>query len=194
MKKLFVLGIALFFCLFFAGCSWVTAPPIIPDNGGMDEYDPQFISLLNELDTPSKLMRYLKDSTQYGIHIGIYTPYEFFLKKEGDCVDFAIFGCYVLHYHDYNVYSVPIFFLNESSGHLLNVFEYKDMDADWYWGSTMDKYGVINVSSLFSSVSPVLNSIEACVNSYIDFLGDSYTLASYEVNPWNYCGYRTMDR
>jgi len=43
MKKLFVLGIALFFCLFFAGCSWVTTPPIIPDNGGMDEYDPQFI-------------------------------------------------------------------------------------------------------------------------------------------------------
>jgi len=92
MKKLFVLGIALFFCLFFVGCSWVTAPPIIPDNGGMD------------------------------------------------------------------------------------------------------KYGVIDVSSLFSSVSPALDSIEACVNSYIDFLGDSYDLTSYEVNPWNYCGYRTIDR
>ena len=65
MKKIFVLGIALFFCLFFVGCSWVTAPTIIPDNGGMDEYDSQFISLLNELDTPSKLMNYLKDSTQY---------------------------------------------------------------------------------------------------------------------------------
>ena len=35
MKELFVLGIALFFCLFFVGCSWVTAPPIIPDNGGI---------------------------------------------------------------------------------------------------------------------------------------------------------------
>jgi hypothetical protein len=58
----------------------------------------------------------------------------------------------------------------------------------------MDKYGVIDVSSLFSSVSPALNSIEACVNSYIDFLGDSYTLARYEVHPWNYCGYRTMAR
>jgi len=42
MKKLFVLGIALFFCLFFVGCSRVTTPPIISDNGGMDEYDPQF--------------------------------------------------------------------------------------------------------------------------------------------------------
>jgi len=62
------------------------------------------------------------------------------------------------------------------------------------WGSTLDKYGVIDVSSLFGSVSPALNSIEACVNSYIDLLGDSYTLASYEVRPWNYCGYRTMAR
>ncbi|GAI97733.1 unnamed protein product [marine sediment metagenome] len=68
------------------------------------------------------------------------------------------------------------------------------MDVDWYWGATMDKYGVINVKSLFSSVSPALDSIEACVNSYIDFLGDSYALASYEVNSWNYCGYRSKAR
>jgi PBP1b-binding outer membrane lipoprotein LpoB len=32
MKKLFVLGIALFLCLFFVGCSRVTTPPVIPDN------------------------------------------------------------------------------------------------------------------------------------------------------------------
>ena len=38
MKKLFVLGIVLFFCLFFVGCSWITTPPVIPDNGGMEEY------------------------------------------------------------------------------------------------------------------------------------------------------------
>jgi len=36
--------------------------------------------------------------------------------------------------------------------------------------------------------------IKSCVNFYIEFLGDSYTLASYKVNSWNYCGYRTIDR
>ena len=187
MKKLFVLGIALFFCLFFVGCSWVITPTIIPDNGGMDEYDSQFISLLDKLKTPSELLNFLS-TCHYKEHNGAYTPYEFSIKKEGDCVDFGIFNCYVLHYHDYNVYSVPVFFLNdyESAGHLLTVFEYKDTDADWYWGSTLDKYGVIGVSSLFPSVSPALNSIEACVNAYIDFLGGFYALASYEVNPWNY--------
>jgi hypothetical protein len=193
MKKLFVLGMVLFFCLFFVGCSRVTTPPIIPDNGGMDEYDSQFISLLDKLNTPLKLLNFLS-TCHYKEHDSAYTPYEFYIGKEGDCVDFGIFSCYVLHYHDYNVYSVPIFFLNESAGHLLTVFEYKDTDADWYWGSTMDKYGVIDVSSLFSSVSTALDSIKACVNSYIDFLGDSYTLASYEVHPWNYCSYRTITR
>jgi len=195
MKKLFVLGIVLFFCLFFGGCSWVTIPPIIPDNGGMDEYDPQFISLLNELNTPLKLLNFLS-TCNYKEHDDTYTPYEFYIKKEGDCVDFGIFNCYVLHYHDYNVYSVPVFFLNdyESAGHLLTIFEYKDTDDDWYWGSTLDKYGVIDVSSFLSSVSLALNSIEACVDAYMDFLGDSYALASYEVNPWNYCGYRAMAR
>lgn len=193
MKKLFVLGIALFFCLFFTGCIWVTPPTIIPDNGGMDEYDSQFISLLNELNTPLELLFYLS-TCHYKNHDGAYTPYEFYIKGEGDCVDFGIFSCYVLHYHDYNVYSVPVFFLNESAGHLLTIFEYKDTDADWYSGSRMDKYGIIDVSSLISSVVTPLDSIEACVNFYIDILGDSYTLASYEVHPWNYCGYRTTAR
>ena len=191
MKKLFILTTVLFFCLFFVGCSWVTTPTVIPDNGGMDEYDPQFISLLNELNTPLKLLNFLS-TCHYKEHDGVYTPYEFYIGEEGDCIDFGIFSCYVLHYHDYIVYSIPIFFLNESVGHLLTVFEYKDTDTDWYWGSTLDKYGVIDVSCLFSSVSTDLDSIEACVNSYVDFLGDSYTLASYEVYPWNYWGYRAM--
>jgi len=193
MKKLFVLGIALFFCLFFVGCSCVTTPPIIPDNGGMDEYDSQFISLLDKLNTPLELLFFLS-TCHYEEHDGAYTLYEFSIGKEGDCVDFGIFNCYVLHYHDYNVYSVPIFFLNESAGHLLTVFEYKDTDADWYWGSKLDKYGVIDVSCLFSSVSTVLDSIEDCVDLYIGWWGDTYTLESYEVNPWNYCGYRAIDR
>ena len=193
MKKLFVLVMVLFFCLFYAGCSWVTIPPVIPDNGGMDEYDSEFISLLNELNTPLKLLNFLS-TCHYKEHDGAYTPYEFYNKREGDCVDFSIFSCYILHYHDYKVYSVSIFFLNESEGHLLTIFEYKDTDTDWYLGPRIDKYGVIDVSSLFTSVSMALDSIEACVNSYVEFLGDTYTLASYEVNPWNYCGYRTTGR
>ena len=152
-----------------------------------------FISLLDKLNTPLELITFLS-TCHYEKHDSIYTPYEFYIKKEGDCVDFGIFNCYVLHYHDYNVYSVPIFFLNESSGHLLTVFEYKDTDADWYWGSRMDKYGIIDVSSLISSVSTPLDSIEDCVDLYMGWWGDTYTLASYEVHPWNYCGYRTIAR
>ena len=88
MKKLFVLVMVLFFCLFFAGCSWITTPPIIPDNGGMDEYDSQFISLLDKLNTPLELFIFLS-TCQYKEHDGAYTPYEFYIKKEGDCVVFV---------------------------------------------------------------------------------------------------------
>ena len=55
-KKLFVLGIVLFFCLFLVGCNWIITPTIISDNGGMDEYDPQVIALLDKLNTPLKLL------------------------------------------------------------------------------------------------------------------------------------------
>ena len=58
----------------------------------------------------------------------------------------------------------------------------------------MDKYGVIDVWSLISSVSTPLDSIEACVDLYMSWWGNTYTLASYEVHPWNYCGYRAKDR
>jgi len=178
---------------FFVGCSWVTPPLFIPDNGGMDEYDSQFISLLDKLKNPQKLLNFLS-TCHYEEHDGAYTPYEFYIGKERDCVDFSIFSCYVLHYHDYNVYSVPVFFLNKSAGHLLTVFEFKDTDADWYWGDRMDKYGVIDVWSLLSSVVTPLDSIEACVDLYMSWWENTYTLESYEVNPWNYCGYRSKDR
>ena len=106
MKKLFILEMVLFFCLFFVDCNGITTPPVIPDNGGMDEYDSQFISLLDELNTPLELLNFLS-TCHYKKHSGKYTPYEFYIGKEGDCVDFGIFSCYVLHYHGYIVYSVP---------------------------------------------------------------------------------------
>ena len=194
MKKLFVLGIALFLCLFFVGCSWVTAPTIIPDNGGMDEYGPQFISLLNELDTPSKLMSYLKDNTQYGTHIGIYTPYEFYLKKEGDCADYAVFSCYVLHYHNYVVYSVKIDFSNEFLNHVITVFEHKNTDQ--YLGYTLAKYGYISGRNIYPiGYFDTLDTIEDCVYNFTKWPeGEGYIVKSYEVYPWNYCSYRTRTR
>jgi len=90
MKKLFVIGIVVFFCLFFVGCSWVTPSLFIPDNGGMDEDDSQFIALLDKLNTPLKLITFLS-TCHYEEHDGAYTPYEFYIGKEGDCVDFSIF-------------------------------------------------------------------------------------------------------
>ena len=128
MKKLFISGMILFFCLFFVGCNGGIIPEIVPDDGGMSSYDPKFISLLNELSNPLKLLDYLNENTQYTKHYGMYTPYEFYLKKEGDCLDYAVFSCYVLNYHDYVVYNVYIKFLyepGETEAHAITVFEHK---------------------------------------------------------------------
>ena len=193
MKKIFVLGIALFFCLFFVGCSWVTAPPIIPDNGGMDEYDSQFISLLDKLNTPLKLLNFLS-TCHYKKHDSLYTPYEFYIKKEGDCVDFSIFSYYVLHYHNYVVNSVRIQFFNESSGHIITVFAHKNTDQ--YFEYTLAKYGYISGRNIYpTGYFNTLDTIEDCVYNFTKWPeGEVYIVKSYEVNPWNYFSYRTIAR
>jgi len=58
----------------------------------------------------------------------------------------------------------------------------------------MDKYGVIDVRNMLYSLCYDLESIETCVNCYMEWWEGVYILESYEVNPWNYCGYRTADR
>jgi len=193
MKKLFVLGIALFFCLFFTGCSWVTPPLFIPDNGGMNEYNPQFISLLNELNTPLKLLNFLS-TCHYEEHDGAYTPYEFYIGKEGDCVDYTVFSCYVLHYHNYGVYSVRIEFFNESLARVITVFAHKNTDQ--YFGYTLVKYGYISGRNIYpTGYFNTLDTIEDCVYNFTKWPeGEGYIVKSYEVCPWNYFSYRTIAR
>jgi len=195
MKKFFVLSIILFLCLpSFVGCNGVTTPTTVPDDGGMGSYDSQFISLLNKLYNPWKLMDYLIDNIQYTKHTGIYTPYEFYLKKEGDCADYSVFSCYVLHYHDYVVYSVCIYFLyepGEPAGHAITVFEHKATDQ--YFGFPyLAKYGYLSNHSLVLELIPPegLDSIKDCVDDYMERWGEGYNLDYYTVNPWNYCDYK----
>jgi len=195
MKKLFISGMILFFYVFFVSCGGVTTPTTVPDDGGMGSYDSQFISLLNKLYNPWKLMDYLIDNTQYTEHYGIYTPYEFYLKKEGDCADYSVFSCYVLHYHDYVVYSVCIYFLHEpgeTEGHVITVFEHKATDQ--YFGFILAKYGYFIDHKLCLTATPSLDSIKFCVDDYMERWGEEYNFDYYTINPWNYCDYKNMAR
>lgn len=195
MKKLFISGMILFFCVFFVSCSGGTTPPLtFPDDGGMGSYDPQFISLLNELYSPNKLAVYLIQNTQYKEHDGIYTPYEFYLRKEGDCADYSVFSCYVLHYHDRIAYSVIMLFSDVEYGHAITVFESKkDIDDSLGWAPNMGKYSYFTTYRYIipAGTNPGgFDTIKDCVDHYMEHWGSKHTLASYEVNPWNYFYYK----
>jgi len=195
MKILFISIMILFFCLFFVSCGGIITPTTVPDDGGMDEYDPQFISLLNELNTPLKLMDYLIDNIQYKKHDGKYTPYEFYLKKEGDCADYATFNCYVLHYNDYEVYWVYIDFANPNmASHAIAVFEHKATDNYWWWGP-IAKYGYFDVDNLFLngvSIYPRdFNTIGDCIDNLEAWWEES--VEGYEVHSWDFFDYKKIE-
>jgi len=42
-----------------------TTPTVIPDNGGIDEYTSQFISLLDKPNTPLKLLNFKRMNQSY---------------------------------------------------------------------------------------------------------------------------------
>jgi len=157
----------LFFCLLFLiGCVGNLSNLFlltVPDDGGMDEYDPNFISLIKNLNTPEKLSSWLKNNTTFKNNFGSLTPYEFYLKREGDCNDYKIFNCYVLHYNGYNVNQLNVKF-NNLTGHGLAIFENK--------GNKPYKYGIVNVKSSvtngkilgkqfnYNTISGVIESLE----------------------------------
>lgn len=193
MKKLLFLGVILFFgALFLIGCDVITIPYFVPDDGGMDEYDPQFISLLESLSNPLELHSWLSNNTQHETHGGnIYTPYEFYLNKKGICSDYSIFSCYVLHYNGYEVYNVCIYGdFSLYSAHSITVYKYKYGES--YPGvpeATTGYYGYLNVDKLclMGGFDFTFNNIEACAYHLADYMG--VTIKSYEVNPWNYAWY-----
>ena len=195
MKKLFISGMILFLCLFLVSCGGVTIPEFYPDDGGMGSYDPQFISLLNKLYNPIKLDVWLSENTQFKVHDGAVTPYEFYLKKEGDCGDYACFNCYVLHYNGYVVYWVYIAFKyepGEPQGHAITVFEHKATDQ--YWGFPyLAKYGYMNVSKFWITGIEDLDSIKDCVDDFMERDGREFIYDYYEVHPWNYFYYKATE-
>jgi len=200
MRK-FLLSFVIFFLSFIClvGCEGITIPYFsqVPEDGGMDQYDSQFISLKNELNDPLKLENWLQQNTQWVYHLWLYTPYEFYLKKKGDCADYAVFNCYILNYHGYDTYSVQITYKNilKHPQHVIAVFK---NNRDWYSG-TLYEYSFFSVDKLRINGEPLnhpLKTIKDCVeydtevnNYYLDSDEEKYEIKKYEIHPWYYFSY-----
>jgi len=109
-----------------------------------------FAEVVNQLDTPEKLLDYMKDNFTEAWHEGhiSYSPEEFFNIKEGDCKDLATFGSYVLEQHGYEVQIMCVKLSGELKGqHALTYFRDKD-DKLKYITNNMCNIEIIEVESV----------------------------------------------
>lgn len=103
MKKLLI-PLLILLIFFLSGCV------VFDLNGWVVPDDPEFLALIEELDTPQKIGNYMLENFTYEIH-DFYTldPYELWQTKKGDCDDFSAFGVFMADYHNYETYQVEIF-------------------------------------------------------------------------------------
>lgn len=106
MKKsiLLILFIGL---IFLTGCGlYDLSNFILPD-------DSEFLTLIEELDTPEKIGNYMVENFTYEFH-DTYTlnPYELYKLGKGDCNEFVDFGTFIANYHNYETYQLGIYYKN----------------------------------------------------------------------------------
>ena len=101
MKKVILLSIIL---IFLTGCGGLYDLNnfILPDDIG-------FLALIEELDTPRKIVDYMGKNFTYERHI-FYTPdpYVLWKTKKGDCNDFSTFAVFIANYHGYGGYQIKL--------------------------------------------------------------------------------------
>jgi len=138
MKKtlliIFILSI-----IFLAGCGLFNLNYFIMPN------DAEFLALIEELDTPEKICRYMQENFAWEYHFSAYSPYQMWLAnaktKAGDCNDFACFGVFIAHYHGYETYQIKIHYSGTIEKHCIAVYVEDDglsfTDCQYY----LNNYG-----------------------------------------------------
>lgn len=139
---------------------------------GLYQDDPEFVNLVNALDSPKKIVKYMEDNFNYKLIWGPNSPYQTYLSKEGLCADYAVFACFIANFHGYECFYVHVTMCQTSSDiqHAITVYNM----GDHY-----------TYSSVYLYFSQRFNSIEECVNHCAStWIG--YNLSSYEVYNWDY--------
>jgi len=119
MKKIILISIIL---IFLTGCGMYNLNNfVVPD-------DSEFLSLIEELDTPKEICQYMLDNFEIEEHpFNVLTPYQLYKNKAGDCNDFSSFAVFMADYHGYETYQILIKFypyvFGYSVGHTIGVFK-----------------------------------------------------------------------
>ena len=121
MKKAFLI-ISILLIIFLTGCGG-----IFNLNGWICPDDLEFMAIIERLKTPQEISNYMRENFIYEAH-AIYAPdpYTLWKIKKGDCNDFATFGVFVAHWHDYETYLVKILYDNTLEKHWIAVYTEDD--------------------------------------------------------------------
>lgn len=145
---------------------------------GLYQDDPEFVNVVNALDSPKKICQYMEDNFNYKVLDGPHSPYQTYLSKEGDCADHAVFACAIANFHGYECFFIGMRWTSgtEHANTVYNMGGYYTYSNNWvYYGQRF-------------------NSIEECVNhcasTYIGYIEGN--LSSYEVYNWDYYCYRNI--
>ena len=125
MKKV-ILVISIFLILLLTGCG------IFDLDGWVWPDDPEFMAVVEELDTPEKIGNYMLENFTCEVHdLWALDPYELWKIKKGDCNDFSTFGVFIADYHGYETWQIRIYYDNTIFKHSIAVY-----DEDIWYGIT----------------------------------------------------------
>ena len=123
----------------------------------------EFLTVIESLDTPEKIVKYMSENFTYKLNWFAYSPYQMWLlntqDKYGDCNDYSTWAIFVAHYHGYEVYQIII---SASYGlHALGVFV-----EDGYSYSDVWIYHPIHAKTFQCLVNHHIETRGATLNSY----------------------------
>ncbi|MBA7591284.1 hypothetical protein ES708_33436 [subsurface metagenome] len=137
--------------------------------------DSEFLALVQELDTPRKICQYMTDNFIYEQHIlNILNPYQLYIKRKGDCDDFANFAQFIANYHNYKTYLVEICYSNYPYKHYIVIYE----ENGFYNFSDNQIYILVNYDN-------IPDIVKLDIQWHYNFYGhiwSSYTVYDYDNN------------
>lgn len=166
MKKLFLISILLILIILLSGCGIYNLNNfILPD-------DAEFLTLIQELDTPAKIGNYMEENFTYEFHSTYaLSPYELYKLGKGDCNDFSSFGIFIANYHIYETYQIKIFYKNTIKKHWIAVY----VENDDY------RYSITNNQIYFQGFNTFKQIVK--VDSLLfDRIWSKYNVYDYNMN------------
>ena len=102
--------------IFLSGCTFNLTNFVVPN-------DLEFITIVENLDTPKKIGDYMRKHFTYKYH-AFYTPnpYQLFLEEVGDCNDMGVFGEFIANSHGYETWRIYVYYKNTFATHFITAY------------------------------------------------------------------------